>query len=137
MPYAVIKPPQRHLDSGLVTISRGPRKHFPIKHIFKKAFTLYWHIKSVPKDTEALDIAIFLRGRLALWRIRRAGRVPVITKLAYPHRSAVATWRQHLRVLLKRKYSLPAGNKAHDRIKASTFTGRSYRVSRKVESAHK
>lgn len=65
------------------------------------------------------------------------GRVPVITKLAYPHCPTVATWRQHLRALLKRKYSLPAGNKAYDRIKASTFTGRSYRVSQKVESAHK
>lgn len=36
------------------------------------------------KDTEALDTAIYLRT-LTLWRIRRAGRVPVITKLAYPH----------------------------------------------------
>lgn len=90
------------------------------------------------KDTQALDTAIFLRRTLTLWSIRRAGRVPVITKPAYPHCSSVArNLEEASKGSLKNKISSAFGNKAYYRIKASTFIGRSYRVSQKVESTHK
>lgn len=81
------------------------------------------------KDTEALYIAIFLRRTLTLWRVRRAGRVPVDNKVS------LSTQRRDLEEAskgsLKKKISSAFGNKAYDRIKASTFTSRSYRVSQK------
>lgn len=83
------------------------------------------------KDTEAQDIAVFLRT-LTLWRIRRAGRVPVITKLAYPHCPSSRNLEEASKGPLKKKISSAFGNKAYDRIKASTFTGRSYRVCQKA-----
>lgn len=94
-------------------------------------------MKRVSKDTEALNIAIFLRRTLTLWRNRRAGRVPVITKLAYPHRSSRGNMEEASKRSLRKKISSAFGNKGYNRIKASTFTGRSYRVSQKVESPHK
>lgn len=121
----------------LGNISRGPRKHFPIKHIFKKTFTLYQNIKRVSKDTEALSTAIFLRRTLTLWRIKRAGRVLVITKLAHPQCSSSHNLKEACKGSLKKKISPAFANKACNRIKASTFTGRSYRVRQKVESSHK
>lgn len=89
------------------------------------------------KDTEALDIAIFLRRTLTLWRIRRVGRVSVITKLACPPCSSNRNLEEASKGYLKKKISPAFGNKAYNRIKASIFTGRSYRVSQKVESSHK
>lgn len=61
----------------------------------------------------------------------------MITKLAYPHCSRSGNVKEASKGSLKKKISSAFGNKAYNRIKASTFTGRSYRVSQKVESSHK
>lgn len=62
--------------------------------------------------------------------------MPVITKPAHPLHSGSHNLEEASKGSLKKKISPAFGNKVYNRIKASTFTGRSYRVSQKVESSH-
>lgn len=63
---------------------------------------------------------IFKKNTYSLEK-QEAGKVPVITKLAYPHRSSRGNMEEASSALLERKYPLPLATKATMEIKASTL----------------
>lgn len=87
----------------------------------EKTFTLYQRIKRVPKDTEARESCIF-KEKTYSPESQASRQGAGDNRASRSHCSAAPTGRRHLRALLKRKYPLPFGNKAHNRPRASTFT---------------